>query len=108
MVTVKRSLQRQILGVTWLTQAREAGASPGGLGPPALLAGDVGRAAGGRRSPSPARGVRAGGLPASQPAGSSSPFRLEVATQQHTRAVKSNPVLGRAALKPRVSPNLKA
>lgn len=85
-------------------KAREAGASPGDLSPPALPARDVGRAAGGMCFPSSARGVRADGLPASQPAGRSSPFWLEVATQQHARAVKSNPVLGQAALKPRVSP----
>lgn len=84
------------------------GASPGDLSPPALLAGDVGRAAGGRCSPSPAWGVQVDGLPVSQPAGRLFPFWLEVATQQHVRPVKSNPVLGQAALKPHVSPNLKA
>lgn len=107
-VTVKRLLKRQILGVIWLNEAREVGTSPGDLSAPALPTGDVGRAAGDRHSPSPARGVRADGLPASQPAGHSSLFQLEVATQQHMRTVKSNPVSGRAALKPRESPNLKA
>lgn len=46
------------------------------LSPPALPTGDVGRAARGRRSPSPVWGVQADGLPV----GRSSPFCLEVAT----------------------------
>lgn len=93
-ITLTLLLKRQILAVIWLNEAREVGPSPGDLSPPALPTGDVGRAVRGRWSPSPARGVWADGLPASQPVGLSSPFWLEVATQQHTRTVKSNPMLG--------------
>lgn len=38
--------ERQILEVIWLTGAREAAASLGGLSPPALLPRDVGLGAG--------------------------------------------------------------
>lgn len=106
MVTIKCLLKRWILGVIWLTEAREAGACPGDLSPPVLPSRDMGRAAGIRCSSPPAQDIY--GLPARLSAGHSSPFQLEVATQQHMRAVKSNPVFGQAALKPRVSPNLKA
>lgn len=100
--------ETQIVGVIWLTEAKEAGVSPGGLSPPTLLTRDVGMAVGGMSSSSPARGIWVDGLPASLPMRRSCPFQFEVATQQHTRAVKSNPVLGWAALKPCVSSNLKA
>lgn len=107
-VTMKRLLKRWILGVIWLTEAREAGACPGDLSPPVLPSRDMGRAAGIRCSSPPAQDIWVDGLPARLSAGHSSPFQLEVATQQHMRAEKSNPVLGQAALKSRVSPNLKA
>lgn len=50
MVTMKSLLKMQILGVTWLNEAREVEALPGDLSLPALPSGDVGRAVGGRRS----------------------------------------------------------
>lgn len=54
MVTMKSLLKMQILGVTWLNEAREVEALPGVLSLPGLPSGDVGRAAGGRRSLFPA------------------------------------------------------
>lgn len=50
MVTMKSLLKMQILGVTWLNEAREVEALPGDLSLPGLPSGDMGRAAGGRRS----------------------------------------------------------
>lgn len=107
-VTTKCLLKRWILGDIWLAEARETETCPGDPNPPVLPSRDMGRAGRIRCSPSPAQDIWGDGLPARLPAGHSSPIQWEVATQQHMRAVKSSPVLGQAALKPRVSPNLKA
>lgn len=64
-------------------KARAEGACPGGLSPSVLPSRDIGRAVGISCSPCPAQDTWVDRLPARLPAGHSSPFQLEVATQQH-------------------------
>lgn len=106
-ITVLYLLKRWILGVIWLAEARQAGACPGDLSHSVLPSRDVRRAVGIRCSPSPAQGIWVDGLPARLLAGHSSLFSGRWQPSSKT-AMKSNPVLGQAALKPCVSPNLKA
>lgn len=106
-ITVICLLKRWILGVIWLAEARQAGACPGDLSHSVLPSRDVGRAVGIRCSSSLAQGIWVDGLPARLPAGHSSLFSRRWQPSSR-RAMKSNPVLGQAALKPYVSPNLKA
>lgn len=94
---------------SYLAKRGKGSGSPSWCSQPAWLAlWGRGEGCGGQALPVPCLGCRADGLPASQTVGHLSRFWLKVTNQQHVRTVKSNPVLGRVLLKPRVSPNLKA